>query len=472
MLKTWFQEEGWRASAVPYLEGTILFICVMHVFETYLDIRQHRKLYETTLPDKLSRAIRHVDEQNIDKKHGGVQGKGHEVASLLEQTTAKFDKCRLYSLDKSRFKFVHDTFQVADGLAMLVLGYMPFMWQYCRALLASFGYTPTNEIMVSLTFVILTGARDVVLSIPFDLYSTFVVEERHGFNKQTLGLFVADKIKGTLLSVIIGFPVVSALIWIIRWGGDNFVVYVWIFTFTFTLIMMTIVPVWIMPLFNKFTPLECGPLRDAIEALAASVSFPLTKLFVCDGSKRSGHSNAYLFGFFNNKRIVLYDTLLEQATQDEVVAILGHELGHWKKWHTVQNLIVQQLYILAMFSVFGRCMHDRDLFASFGFNSHQHDLPVMIGLTLFTTTLWAPVDKVLQYLLTANTRAKEFEADAFAVDLGYGDPLQSALTKISLENLTNMNPDALYSAYHYSHPPLVERLGAIAGRMQAKSKRE
>ncbi|KAF0705389.1 Aste57867_7056 [Aphanomyces stellatus] len=227
--------------------------------------------------------------------------------------------------------------------------------------------------------------------------------------------------------------------------------------------MMTIYPAFIMPLFNKFTPLADGSLRVAIEALASSLQFPLTKLFVCDGSTRSSHSNAYLFGMFNNKRIVLYDTLLAQATQDEIVAILAHELGHWKRWHTVQGLVIQQIYLVAMFAVFGRCMHDRNLFASFGFYG-GHPLPIVVGLTLFLTTVWAPVDKVLSYALTAHSRANEFEADAFAVDLGYGEPLQSGLTKISLENLSNMNPDKLYSAYHYIHPPLAERLAAVGAR--------
>ncbi|KAF0705819.1 hypothetical protein AaE_014367 [Aphanomyces astaci] len=479
MLKPWFTDEGWRTSAVPYLEGTLAFVCIVHVFETYLDYRQHKKLHETTLPDKLSRAIRHVDEQNqakLNNDHVQDDNNDHDSnkSSLLAQTTAKFETSRLYSLDKSTFKFIRDSFHFVDGLAMLLLGYMPFVWQTSRRVLASWGYYDpmANEIPLSLVFVTLTAARDMLLSLPFDLYATFVVEERHGFNKQSLGLFFLDKVKSTLLTVAIGFPVLSAVLWIVRWGGDLFVVYVWAFTFVVTLVLMTIVPTWIMPLFNSFNSLESGSLRDAIEALAASVAFPLTKLFVCDGSKRSSHSNAYLFGLFNNKRIVLFDTLLTQASNAEVVAVVGHELGHWKLWHTVQNLVVQQVYIVAMFVVFARCMHDRDLFASFGFDSQSVDLPVIISLTLFTSTVWAPVDKLLQYVVTANTRANEFQADAFAVDLGHGEPLQSALTKISLENLANMNPDTLYSAYHYSHPPLVERLAAISKRMQDRRKHE
>ena len=221
-----------------------------------------------------------------------------------------------------------------------------------------------------------------------------------------------------------------------------------------------------MPLFNKFTPLEEGVLRTRIEALASSLAFPLTKLFVCDGSKRSSHSNAYFFGFFNSKRIVLFDTLLEQATNDEIVAILGHELGHWKLWHTAQGFIIQQLYTFSLFYVFGRCMHDPELFASFGFatSGNKEQLPVVIGFLLFSSTVWAPVDHFLSFLVTLNTRKNEFQADAFAVDLGHAPGLQSGLTKLAIENLSNMNPDPLYSAYHYSHPPLLERLHAITER--------
>ncbi|OQR96559.1 CAAX prenyl protease 1 [Thraustotheca clavata] len=350
-----------------------------------------------------------------------------------------------------------------DSFVLILAGYMPFMWQLSGRILAHYGYE--GEIPQSLMYVILTSIKDLVVQLPFDLYSTFVIEERHGFNKQTLRLFIMDKIKGILIGTAIMLPLLSALIGLIRWGGDNFVFYVWLLMLVFSIIMLTIVPVFIMPLFNKFTPLEEGSLKTRIETLASSLKFPLTKLFVCDGSKRSSHSNAYMYGFFNNKRIVIFDTLLNQVTDDEILAVLGHELGHWKMWHTMQSFIFQQVYIVAMFYTFSRCMHDKDLYASFGFST-SGDLSIMISLTLFTSTIWAPINKALSYLLTYNTRRNEFQADAFAVDLGFGDPLQSGLTKVSLENLANMNPDPLFSALHYSHPPLVERLPAISNRMK------
>lgn len=392
--------------------------------------------------------------------------------SLLDATRAKFDKSRAYGLDKSAFGFISGAYNQLEGTAFVLLGYLPFMWTLSGSALAAVGLDPANEITRALMLLALTTVRDTVFGLPFALYSTFVVEARHGFNKQTLGLFLTDKLKGLLLFVAIGFPVTAALLFVVRWGGAHFYWYVWAFLLAFSLVMVTLYPVLIMPLFNKFTPLEEGELRTRIEALAAQLHFPLTKLFVCDGSKRSSHSNAYFFGLFKSKRIVLFDTLLEQATHDEIVAVLGHELGHWQLWHTAQGFAIQQLYTLALFFVFGKCMNDAELFASFGFAADADaELPVIIGFLLFSQTVWAPVDHALSFLVTLNTRKNEFQADAFAVDLGHAPALKTALTKLAIENLSNMNPDALYSAYHYSHPPLVERLGAISTREDKAQKK-
>ena len=174
---------------------------------------------------------------------------------------------------------------------------------------------------------LLTTVIGIVTHLPFELYSTFEIERKHGFNKQTIGLFVTDKIKGLGLMAVIGGPVTATLLKIIKMGGERFYLYVWGFMFVFSVIMMTIVPVFIMPLFNKYEPLPDGSLKDQIFQLAGRLEFPLTKLFVVDGSKRSSHSNAYMFGFRKNKRIVLFDTLLDQVHDDEILAILGHELG-------------------------------------------------------------------------------------------------------------------------------------------------
>jgi len=225
--------------------------------------------------------------------------------------------------------------------------------------------------------------------------------------------------------------------------------------------MMTIVPVFIMPLFNKYEPLQDGDLKKRIYALAAQLKYPLTKLFVMDGSKRSSHSNAFMFGFGNNKRIVLFDTLMEQVHDDEILAILGHELGHWKLGHTLTNFGVTQVYFGAAFYIFSLCYTSNELYRAFGFDDPSRPTPTIIALLLFFQTIWAPVDKILSFILTVFSRQCEFAADRFSVELKMSKKLQSGLCKIHLENLGAMCPDPWYSMYHYSHPPLVERLSAM-----------
>ena len=233
--------------------------------------------------------------------------------------------------------------------------------------------------------------------------------------------------------------------------------------------MMTIVPVVIMPLFNEYKPLDDGPLKTRIYELADQLKYPLKKLFVMDGSKRSSHSNAFMFGFGSNKRIVLFDTLMDQVHDDEILAILGHELGHWKMGHTLTNFVVTQVYFGVAFYFFSLCFNQQDLYAAFGFNDPTRKVPTMIALLLFFQTLWAPVDKILSFVLTVFSRRCEFEADKFSVDLNMSQKLQSGLCKIHLENLGAMCPDWLYSTYHYSHPPLVERLSAMMELDKKKS---
>lgn len=244
-------------------------------------------------------------------------------------------------------------------------------------------------------------------------------------------------------------------------GGKNFYIYVWAFMFFFSVFMMTIVPVFIMPLFNKYEPLPDGELKTRIYELADKLNYPLKKLFVVDGSKRSSHSNAYMYGFGSNKRIVLFDTLMEQVSDDEILAILGHELGHWKLGHTLTNFCVTQVYFGAAFYFFSQCYTAIELYAAFGFDNLSGSIPTVIALMLFFQTLWAPVDKILSFLLTTFSRRCEFQADEFSVKLEMSQMLQSGLCKIHLENLGAMCPDPWYSMYHYSHPPLVERLGAM-----------
>ncbi|XP_038682734.1 CAAX prenyl protease 1 homolog isoform X2 [Tripterygium wilfordii] len=402
---------------------------LMYFFETYLDLRQHAALKLPTLPKTL--------------------------VGLISQE--KFEKSRAYSLDKSYFHFFHEFVTIVMDSSILYFGILPWFWKKSGNFLVLAGLNADNEILHTLSFLAGVMIWSQVTDLPFSLYSTFVIEERHGFNKQTLWLFLRDLIKGICLSIVLGPPIISAIILIVQKGGDYLAIYLWAFMFVLSLVMMTVYPILIAPLFNKFTPLPEGELREKIEKLASSLLFPLKKLFVVDGSTRSSHSNAYMYGFFKNKRIVLYDTLIQQCKNtEEIVAVLAHELGHWKLNHTMYSFIAVQILTFLQFGGYTLVRNSTDLFRSFGFDTQ----PVLIGFIIFQHTV-IPLQHLLSLGLNLVSRSFEFQADAFAKKLGYSSPLRAALVKLQEENLSAMNTDPWYSAYHYSHPPLVERLAAI-----------
>jgi len=315
-----------------------------------------------------------------------------------------------------------------------------------------------TEIARSVVFTVGFTIVQMLIKLPFSIYGTFYLEQRHGFNKTTKFTFVTDMIKSICLMVVFTPIIEGLIIPIITYGGKFLAIYLWAFMFALALVMMTIYPVLIAPLFNKYDPLEEGPLKQKIEALALKLEFPLTKLFVMDGSKRSGHSNAYMYGFFKNKRIVLFDTLLKQCADndDEVVAVLAHELGHWKLGHTVFTFSTMQLITFLQFGVFTVVRNTPAIYKAFGFV----DRPAIISLMLFQQII-SPVDHVVGLLQNCLSRRFEFQADKFAVDLNYAKELRGGLIRLQEENKSSTNIDPWYSAYHHTHPPLVERLKAL-----------
>lgn len=355
------------------------------------------------------------------------------------------------------------------------------------------GVSASNEIFRSAFFVLIFNLFNAVVSQPFSAYSTFVIEERHGFNKQTAGFYVKDQIKKFVVTQAIMLPLVGVIVKIIEVGGDYFFVYLWAFVFAFTIFMMVVYPEFIAPLFDKYTPLPEGALREQIEELAASIEFPLYKLFVVEGSKRSSHSNAYFYGFFKFKRIVLFDTLLDAAERKklkelaakeenkeedketeekekedemkdkgcntaEILAVLGHELGHWKLNHVLKNILISEVHIFLMFAFFGYLYKEQRLYAAFGFPDER---PLLIGLMIILQFIAAPYNSVLDFAMTCLSRRFEFQADAFAVGLGRAEALKTALVKLNNDNLGFPIYDWLYSAFHHSHPPLLERIEAL-----------
>jgi len=461
------------------LAGTIAFSLLVYVVEGHLDARQKQSYKITEFPKELQKTVAKIDAQKKepaakpesseeDKTKEGKVNDDESKSSidkdrpLLEQLQDKFKSSQVYGMDKINFGMIAGTYETFEGIAFLLLGLTPFLWdQSVRLGGAYLGIKNDEEIKITLVFLLLQALIDSIKSLPFELYKTFNIEKKHGFNKQTYGLFFSDKVKSFALSCVIGGPFIALMLKIIKMGGESFYIYLWAFTFCFSVFMMTIVPVVIMPIFNTYEPLKDGILKTSIYKLAERLNYPLKNLFVMDGSKRSSHSNAFMFGFGSNKRIVLFDTLMEQVSHNEILAILGHELGHWKLGHTLTNFAVTQVYFGVAFYFFSQCYASNDLYAAFGFDSTTSDVPTIIALLLFFQTLWAPVDKVLSFVLTVFSRHCEFAADQFSVDLDMSQDLQSGLCKIHLENLGAMCPDSLYSMYHYSHPPLVERLSAM-----------
>lgn len=474
-----YHQAGWSKSKMPVLEGALLFSLATKAWHFYLDYRQYSRLVTSghIVPSELAVL---VDQLDVEKSKNppepkpltGDAEKDAKAAEadgpMLPRLKSKASKAQAYNADKMRFGCFCAVLELAKGLAELLLGALPWYWDTATALCGHWGFS--HPILISLGFLAVSTLVDTVWSVPTSLYSQFVVEERHGFNKMTLKLFFADLVKTLLLTFVLGGLLTAALLKIIDWGGANFFYYCFVFATVVLALFTFIYPTVIAPMFNKFEPLEAGDLKTQIEALAASIDYPLYKLFVIDGSTRSSHSNAYMFGFGKAKRIVLFDTLLKQMNSPEIVAVLGHELGHWKFGHTLKNFAIINVYIGALFAVFSTVIDDPDVYAGFGFACGSGaSCPVLIGLLIFAMSFWSPVDTVMSYAMTLLSRSAEYQADEFAVTLGHGACLCTGLVKLNIENLSNMDPDPLYSSFHHSHPTLVQRLRAIA-ELQKKSK--
>ena len=337
---------------------------------------------------------------------------------------------------RSKFGSIEGIFsQLLSTCIIWFTGYKIF-WNCASDTINSLGYDAgDNEILVSLVFSFYLSVFSTVTGLPFSVYREFVLEQKHGFNKQTPSFYVKDQIKKFLIGQAIQTPILAAVIKIVYWGGDYFFVYLWVFAVVLVLFLMTIYPELIAPLFDKYVSMPEGQLRTDIEALAASVEFPLYKLFVVEGSKRSSHSNAYFYGFYKFKRIVLFDTLLEEeerkkvmpveekkeseeeedkkegkvktgCNNQEIVAVLGHELGHWKMNHVMKNIIIGQVQIFLMFALFAYLSKSRPLYEAFGFTDSQ---PVLIGLMVVLSYITAPYSAVIGFLMSVLSRHFEFQ---------------------------------------------------------------
>ena len=295
-----------------------------------------------------------------------------------------------------------------------------------------------------------------LIGLPFDWYATFHIEEKYGFNKTTPKIYLADLIKGMLVSAVVGGVLLAAIVGFYIWIGDRFWLYAWGLITVFSVFMSMFYSQLIVPLFNKQTPLENGVLRDKIQAFALKAGFKLDNIYVIDGSKRSTKANAYFTGLGPKKRIVLYDTLIQDLTGDEIVAVLAHEVGHYKKRHTLQFMaasVLQTGFILWLFSL---CVNQPALSEALGGDGNYFQL----GLVAFVL-LYSPVGMILGLFMNMWSRKNEYEADAYAATQGQGEALVAGLKKISVKSLSNLTPHPAYEWVYYSHPSLLKRIGAI-----------
>jgi len=310
-----------------------------------------------------------------------------------------------------------------------------------------------NQILISLGFIAALSVISWWINLPFQLYSIFGIEAKYGFNKITAKTFITDTIKATILSTLIGGLLLTAVLWIYQELGNKFWIFAWMLVGGFSLVMFMFGTTLILPLFNKLKPVEQGELRSAVEKYCASQGYSLGRLFVMDGSKRSTKANAFFSGMGRSKTIVLFDTLIEKLSTKEIVAVLAHEIGHYKKKHTLSMFIFSNIQTFGTFALLGWLLGYPELSTALGAEQSSFHLSALTFFILFT-----PLSIVLGLANNSWSRHNEFEADTFAKQTNDATALKSALKKISTDSLANLSPHPLYVAFNYTHPPLAQRL--------------
>jgi len=358
----------------------------------------------------------------------------------------EYRKTQLYDRDNKRLSLWSSLFNLLVILIMLTAGGFSLVDGVSRSLSG-------NIIAISLIFFGIIGIASEIINVPFSWYDTFVIEKKYGFNTMTVRTFITDHIKSWFIVLIVGIPVLGLITWFYYKTGSLFWLYAWGLITLFTVFMNLFYSELIVPLFNKQTPLEAGSLRDKIENYARETGFKLRNIFIIDGSKRSTRSNAYFSGFGPKKRIVLFDTLLKELSEDEIVAVLAHEIGHYKKKHIVRTMLSSVLLTGLMLFLFSLVVDHPEVSAAMGAESPSFHL----GLIAFGI-LYSPLSLVIGLVSNMVSRRNEFAADRFVSETYKPEILASALKKLSVKNLSNMMPHPVYVFFHYSHPPLLKRL--------------
>lgn len=361
----------------------------------------------------------------------------------------KYAKSQKYEKVKYKFGWIASTPSFIIVLFILIFGGFGWLDTFLR------GYSE-NSIFLALAFFGTISVFSTLFSLPFWYYSTFVIEEKFGFNKMTKKLFFSDTIKGLFLSALIGWPLLALIVWIYSIFGGNFWLYAWGIATGFSLFFMMFYSSLIVPLFNKQAPLEKWKLRDAIEWFANKVGFTWTDIYVIDGSKRSSKANAYFSWFGPKKRIVLFDTLIADLSTEELVAVLAHEIGHYKRKHTLQMLAMSILQTWLILYIFSLALGVPEVSYALGGEVKSFHLGAVAFWILFT-----PISMLLGMLTSVFSRKNEYEADDYARQNYSGKHLSQALIKLSRNNLSNLQPHPAYEFFYYSHPTVLKRLEAL-----------
>ncbi|MEQ8245783.1 M48 family metallopeptidase [Fulvivirga sp.] len=361
----------------------------------------------------------------------------------------KYAKAQEYHKTLSNFSFLTSAFSFAGSFAILYFGGFGYLDQLLRPMVG-------EGIALSLTYFGVLFLLSDILNLPFSIYSTFVIEERFGFNKTTPKTFIVDKLKGYVLTIIVGGLLIGSLLYLINNIGESFWLYFWAIASVFILFVNMFYTSLILPLFNKLTPLEDGELKTAIEDYSEKIDFPLDNIYVIDGSKRSNKANAFFSGIGKRKKIVLYDTLINNHSIEELVAVLAHEVGHFKKKHIIYGFAISILQIGLMLFIMSQMIYSEAVSQALG----GQQLAIHLNLLAFGI-LYSPISMISSILGNILSRKNEFEADAYAKQTYNPKALQEALKKLSVDNLSNLYPHPAYVFLHYSHPPLLQRLNEL-----------
>ena len=362
----------------------------------------------------------------------------------------KYASSQAYTKANAKLSIISGTISMLAIVFCLFFGIFDVFNQWAMQL-------ASGSITQGLLFFAFIATASMLLSLPLSIYRTFRIEEEYGFNRTTPKLFITDRVKGILLSVLIGAPLAASIIWFFQTFSTVGWLIAWAFTTLFTFGVQYISPIWIMPLFNKFTPLEDGELKAAIETFAHTNGFNISGIFVIDGSKRSNKANAFFTGFGKQKRIALFDTLVNSMSTEEIVGVLAHEIGHCKLNHIKRMFITSIVTTGITFYALSLVLHYEPLYAVFGVQQPS----IAVGMVLFSF-LYTPLSLIMSIFASYQSRKYEFEADAFAAKTtGKPKALSAALISLSVHSLSNLTPHPAYVFLHYSHPPVVQRIQAL-----------